>query len=55
MTTNHSHCPYECEHPQPIRDQRDGKLYCGRCWIVDDQKVEMRACTPETCPGDTLE
>jgi hypothetical protein len=52
MAEDHAHCPYDCEHPQPIRNVLDGKLYCGRCWIVDNVKSEMVPCTPATCPGE---
>ena len=44
----HHHCPFGCEHPQPIRGA-DGKLYCGRCWFVDRLITEMVLCTPEIC------
>lgn len=46
--TDHYHCPFGDEHPQPIRAD-DGKLYCGRCWFIDGIVTEMVPCTPETC------
>ncbi len=46
----HAHCPYLCEHPQPLR-LPDGRLVCGRCAILDGEEVEMIPCTPEICEG----
>lgn len=44
----HGHCPYECEHPQPILAD-DGKLYCGACWFKNGELSEMIPCTPDVC------
>lgn len=44
----HMHCPFECYHPQPIKDS-DGKLYCGRCWFIDGEVTEMVPCTEDIC------
>jgi hypothetical protein len=51
---DHYHCPYECEHPQPLRTA-DGRYLCGRCWVLDDEQVDMQLCTPETCPNEGTE
>lgn len=46
--SEHHHCPFGCEHPQPFVGL-DGKLYCGRCDAIDGILTEMVLCTPETC------
>jgi len=63
--TAHSHCPLDCEHPQPFkladeqppeataRGFKPGGEYCGRCWHRNGDVTEMVPCTPETCPGET--
>lgn len=43
----HSHCPCDCEHPQPF--EQDGVWYCGRCWVKFGALCLMIPCTPETC------
>jgi hypothetical protein len=39
----HGHCPYECEHPQPI-ELADGRLVCGKHLMDDGEAVEMVPC-----------
>lgn len=43
----HSHCPYDCEHPQPFI--YNGNLICGHCFFIDEIITFMIPCTPETC------
>lgn len=45
---SHMHCPYSCEHPQPVQLD-DGRLVCGRCWAYGGVAVEMVPCTPDNC------
>jgi hypothetical protein len=45
----HAHCPYECEHPQPILDEDTGELFCGRCWFIEQQRTLMVPCTEKIC------
>ena len=45
--TDHAHCPYNCEHPQPFMNEED--LICGRCWFVDCIRSVMIPCIPSTC------
>jgi hypothetical protein len=66
---DHSHCPYEHDHPQPFRATllpeyaadfphlTPGVEYelCGACWHKDGQAIVMVPCTPETCPGEVTE
>lgn len=59
---DHSHCPFDCEHPQPIRvadvpeagDLRNLEV-CGRCWVIDHVVTPMVSCTPENCPDRASE
>lgn len=46
---DHAHCPYDCEHPQPMLD--GGDLICGKCLHDSDGEeiVKMVPCTPEIC------
>lgn len=44
----HGHCPYECEHPQPVL-LANGKFVCGRCLYLCHEENEMIPCTPEVC------
>lgn len=58
---DHSHCPYECEHPQPFERPAGwvtpagdtltkDTWYCGRCYFMcDGLLTEMVPCTPENC------
>jgi len=48
----HSHCPFDCEHPQPIVDDITGEEWCGRCWFESKVRTKMIPCTPETCTED---
>jgi len=45
----HAHCPYDCDHPQPIMDGE--KLICASCLHASQGKafVEMIPCTPDVC------
>jgi hypothetical protein len=45
----HSHCPHDCEHPQPFKVE--GIEFCGRCWFRFGVKTMMVPCTPDIC-GD---
>lgn len=51
----HYHCPNNCEHPQPQKDDIiiGGKLHqrmiCLCCLYNGRGEVEMFLCTPETC------
>jgi hypothetical protein len=44
----HAHCPEDCEHPQPFLTS-DGRLLCGRCWVMEQRVSEMIPCTPDAC------
>lgn len=44
----HSHCPNECEHPQPMTLET-GVEICGSCWYHYHIITNMIPCTPETC------
>jgi len=50
----HAHCPYDCEHPQPvfgvIEEALDGEwsLFCGRC-LLSDLLTHMVPCVPGSC------
>jgi hypothetical protein len=48
MSIEHTHCPYDHEHPQPFKGE-DGKEYCGACWHRDKRLVEMVPCTDDIC------
>lgn len=64
--TDHSHCPYDHDHPQPFRATvrpeyaarfphlTPGVEYelCGACWHKDGEATVMVLCTPETCPRE---
>jgi len=59
MIIEHSHCPYDCEHPQPFELAHDpalgelsGKWLCGRCWATAKIATVMVPCTPETCEDE---
>lgn len=43
----HAHCPYECEHPQPMMDGHN--LICGKCLNDSQILTKMIPCNPETC------
>lgn len=43
----HSHCPFDCDKPQPQMDGPD--LICGRCAVLGNMRVLMVPCTPEFC------
>jgi hypothetical protein len=43
----HAHCPFDCEHPQPILD--GDELLCLRCLTFEGRRTPMIPCTPETC------
>ena len=47
----HSHCPNDCEKPQPFI-AHDGRELCGRCWFTAGIESEMISCTPEICGDD---
>jgi hypothetical protein len=47
----HGHCPFDCEHPQPIVLD-DGRCVCGRCLVIDKVITEMLPCVPAVCGGD---
>ncbi len=52
LTFEHYHCPLGCEKPQPMKG-RDGKIYCGRCWFIYNERItECFLCTPETCDDE---
>jgi len=44
---SHGHCPLDCEHPQPF--VHEGRLYCGRCWVLCKVLTEMVPCGPNNC------
>lgn len=54
----HSHCPCDCDHPQPVQladDERvpqalRGQMVCGRCLFKFNEACVMVPCTPDTCP-----
>jgi hypothetical protein len=46
---DHDHCPDGCEHPQPFADPDTGRRYCGRCWCVFGELVEVVPCTDDVC------
>jgi hypothetical protein len=60
--SDHSHCPFDCSHPQPFTtapvqsrpefQQYAGKAYCSACYHKQGLWTEMEPCTPETCPGE---
>ena len=57
MEIEHSHCPCDCEHPQPVQladvpenGEAAGKMVCGWCLFVARSACVMVPCTPETCP-----
>ena len=44
----HTHCPYDCDHPQPFILE-PGSLVCGKCWFIHRIRTEMVPCAPEVC------
>jgi hypothetical protein len=53
----HSHCPHDCEHPQPfvanpMVGPPDNKEFCGHCLVYDHELVEMIPCIPEICKDE---
>jgi hypothetical protein len=49
----HYHCPYDCEHPQPIHDP-NGQVFCGRCWHMDNLRTEMIECNKDICKNENI-
>lgn len=45
---SHAHCPFACEHPQPMLGD-NGTLLCGRCWFVEQRLTIMQPCIPGVC------
>ena len=46
--SDHSHCPYGCDHPQPFLDDM-GQEWCGRCWNVKRTATRMVLCSDAIC------
>lgn len=56
LQIEHSHCPCDCEHPQPVllsdapaNGEAAGKWVCGWCLTYARAACVMVPCTPETC------
>ena len=45
----HSHCPENCESPQPSL-RPDGSMLCMKCACLFGVESEMIPCVPATCP-----
>lgn len=45
----HGHCPFSCEHPQPMVTD-DDRCVCALCLHYSGELVDVAPCTPENCP-----